>query len=177
MKSKRASFFQALIARFLVDHLEECEVEEESRLKDLFVYDPLHNPLRRRAPAPRPDFVIRRDTDVIAVLDAKYRDLWENSLPRDMLYQLALYALGQQEGRRRSAILYPVLDRAAREQAILIRDPLLARQQAQVILRPINLIDLDEMIRGGSAARRQRMELTRRLAFGEEVAPQFRPHV
>jgi 5-methylcytosine-specific restriction enzyme subunit McrC len=170
-------FFQALVARFLVDHLEECEVEEESRLNDLLVYDPLRNPLCRRAPAPRPDFVIRRDAEVIAVLDAKYRDLWESSLPREMLYQLALYALGQQEGRRRSAILYPVLDRAAREQGILIRDPLFARHQAEVILRPINLIELDEMIRGGPAARRRRMELARRLAFGEAAVSNMVPRL
>jgi 5-methylcytosine-specific restriction enzyme subunit McrC len=163
-------FFQALIYRFLVDHLGECEIAQESRLKDLFVYDPLRNPLRRRAPAPRPDFVVRRGTDVVVVLDTKYRDLWDETLPREMLYQLALYALGQHEGRRRSVILYPVLDHSAREQAILIRDPMLARRQAEVILRPINLIDLDEMIRGGPASLPQRIELARRLAFGDDLA-------
>src|SRR6185437_12513348 len=163
-------FFQALVFRFLAEHLEAFEIEEESRLNDLFIYDPLRNPLRRRTPVPRPDFVIRKNAGVVAVLDAKYRDLWEMPLPREMLYQLALYALGQRDGHRRAVILYPTLFRMPREQAILIRNPMNAMQQAEVILRPINLMDLNELIRGGTSTRRQRKVLANHLAFGEATA-------
>ena len=53
-------FFQALISRFLHDHLESYEIQDEYRLKELFCYDPELNPRRRRAPIQKPDFVIRR---------------------------------------------------------------------------------------------------------------------
>jgi 5-methylcytosine-specific restriction enzyme subunit McrC len=108
-------FFQALLSRFLREHLEGCEVEDECRFKGLFRYDPARNPRGWQAPVQKPDFVVRRYRKIVAVLDAKYRDLWERPLPREMLYQLALYALGQSGMKRRAAILYPTMETAARE--------------------------------------------------------------
>ena len=54
-------FFQALISRFLHDHLQGYEIKDEYRLKELFYYDPHRNPQKRRAPVQKPDFVIRRN--------------------------------------------------------------------------------------------------------------------
>ena len=71
-----------------------------------------------------------RSGQMLAVLDAKYRDLWEQSLPREMLYQLALYALGRVSGERASVILYPTVDAAAREQTITIQEPVHGAPQA-----------------------------------------------
>src|ERR1039457_7409277 len=116
-------FFQALISRFLHDHLEGYEIQDEHRLKDLFSYDPQLNPQRRSTPTQRPVCVIRHNRQIAAILDAKYRDLWENSLPRKMLYQLALYALGQSGEEPKAVILYPTITIDASDQAINLRNP------------------------------------------------------
>jgi 5-methylcytosine-specific restriction enzyme subunit McrC len=111
-------FFQSLISRLLREHLTDVVVHDEFRLKGMFSYLSGQNPLGRRGPTLRPDFVVMRHGQVLSVLDAKYRDLWEQALPRDMLYQLALYALGRPAGERSSVILFPTVDAAAREQTI-----------------------------------------------------------
>jgi 5-methylcytosine-specific restriction enzyme subunit McrC len=160
-------FFQALLSRFLRDNLDGYEVEDESRFKGLFRYDPARNPLRRRAPVQKPDFVVRRDRKIIAVLDAKYRDLWERALPREMLYQLALYALGQSGPTRRAAILYPTMHTAASEQTIVVQEPIGGVSQADVMIRPVKLLELDELLRDrGPQAGRRRGDYAARLAFG-----------
>lgn len=163
-------FFQALISRFLHDHLEGLEVQDEYRLSELFCYDSERNPRKRRAPVQKPDFVIRRGQEVEAILDAKYRDLWEKPLPREMLYQLALYALGQNRGERRAVILYPTLAPEATEQAILLREPSTAVQQAQVILRPVKLLELEQLVRENDwKSKKQSVALARQLSFGSDL--------
>ena len=159
-------FFQALISRFLREYLGGADVRDEFRLKGMFKYVPGQNPLCRREPTLRPDFVVMRGGEMLAVLDAKYRDLWEHSLPREMLYQLALYALGRVSGERVSTILYPTVDTAAREQSIAIQEPLLGAPQASVALRPVNLIKLEQLLRAGRPAQSQRLEFAKRLVFG-----------
>jgi 5-methylcytosine-specific restriction enzyme subunit McrC len=160
-------FFQALISRFLHDHLDGFEIQDEYRLMELFYYDPYRNPLRRRAPIQKPDFVIRHRRHIVAILDAKYRDLWEKALPRDMLYQLSLYALGSTLHRRKAVILYPSLTSIAHDQAILIREPVSGLPEAEVILRPVNLLLIEELLRAKDAtARRRRTALAHQLSFG-----------
>jgi 5-methylcytosine-specific restriction enzyme subunit McrC len=159
-------FFQALVMRFLHEHLSGVDVHGEYRLKGIFQYEPSENPLARRNPTLRPDFVIMRGGKLLAVLDAKYRDLWENSLPREMLYQLSLYALGRESGERASTILYPTIDEAAREQTISIREPVRGAPKGTVSLRPINLLKLEHFLRAGPTTHRQRTEMAQRLAYG-----------
>jgi 5-methylcytosine-specific restriction enzyme subunit McrC len=162
-------FFQALILRFLNENLRNCEVHEEYRLKGMMAYDPEYNPLKRRAPTPRPDYAILKDGQIEAFLDAKYRDLWENSLPRDMLYQLCMYAMSEGENRT-AAILYPVIGEHAGEAKIEIRDPIYGGQKAQVVLRPLNLIYLNELVSGPQSIQteRRRFEFAGYLAFGKQ---------
>jgi 5-methylcytosine-specific restriction enzyme subunit McrC len=157
-------FFQDLLSRFLHEHLVDCTIKDEYRLRDLLSYDPTHNPLGRRPPMPRPDFMILRSGEVIAVLDAKYRDLWEHTLPRNMLYQLALYALSQADCQR-SVILYPTLSSAATEQRIRIHEPLYGVTKAEVILRPVNLLRLDRLLKKPHTPAR----ITERKAWAKEL--------
>lgn len=161
-------FFQALMFRFLREHLHGYDIEAEGQVRGLFRYDPERNPQRRQAPVQRPDFMVRRSRKVVAVLDAKYRDIWEQGLPRDMLYQLALYALAQAAPGRRAAILYPTMETAAREQAIIVHEPSGGAHQAEVILRPVKLLELDQLLRHRDPQTgKQRRALAAHLAFGD----------
>ena len=159
-------FFQTLVMRFLHEHLSGVDVHDQYRLKQVFEYVPQQNPLARRAPTLRPDFVVMRSRKILAVLDAKYRDLWQQSLPREMLYQLALYALGREGGERKSIILYPTVDETACEQLITIQEPVHGMPQASVALRPINLLKLGSLLHKGRSAHPQRVALAEHLVFG-----------
>lgn len=158
-------FFEALISRFLHEHLEGLVVRDQMRLRHMLAYLPEFNPHRRQAPAPRPDYVILRGSEVVTILDAKYRDLWEKTLPRDMLYQLTIYALSQRAGAR-AVILYPTIDPVAVEQRIEIRDPVYGDGRAQVVQRPVNLLHLERLINGGSRERQAALTYARYLVFG-----------
>lgn len=138
-------FFQALLSRFLHEYLLGHTVRDEHRLQGVLAYDARRNPLRRRAPAPRPDFVVLQGQRIVAMLDTKYRDLWETSLPREMLYQLVIYASSGEVGGC-AIILYPTLNPAAAEQCIEVRDPLTGSRRAEVILRPVDMLRLEQLV-------------------------------
>lgn len=158
-------FFQHLVSRFLHDFLDGFSVRDEHVLKGMLTYDTDENPRRRRAPSPRPDFAIQRGRRTVALLDAKYRDLWNTKLPREMLYQLSIYALSQ-SGPFEAAILYPTTEDAATLQKIEIKDPSTGGLSASVALRPVNLRRLEELVSGPVTSN------TRKLArlFASELA-------
>ena len=153
------SFFQRLLARFLTEYAPTLEVRTEHTLYGMMRYAAQHNPQRRQSPRPRPDFVVRNKKGVVvALLDAKYRDLWEQSLPPSMLYQLAMYSLSQPRPFT-AVILYPTANVAAREAQVEIADPLGAEQVlGRVALRPVHLDQLLEAI-DESSDKRVGMEL------------------
>lgn len=161
-------FFQTLISRFLHDNLSDYKLIDEYSIKGMMSYIPLHNPQNRRAPTPRPDFIIKKNEKIVSVLDAKYRDLWDKSLPREMLYQLAIYALSRVGGNR-SIILYPTLNPKAKEAKIQINNPLKNDSLGQVIIRPVNLIMLESMITSPDSyqKRQEKMAFARNLVFGK----------
>ncbi len=150
-------FFERLVSRFLHEALPGYTVTDQERIHGMMRYAQAHNPRGKRSPEPRPDFIVRRRGEVVAVLDAKYRDLWEQDLPRDMLYQLAIYALSREASDGAAAapavgtasiaaILYPTLASGAREARIEIRDPVRGRERAAVVLRPVDMNELSRLV-------------------------------
>lgn len=148
-------FFQRLVGRFLQENLEGHKVREEHALEALMRYAPGENPRGRRSPRPRPDFEVLNDRGQQVLLDAKYRDLWERPLPREMLYQLALYALSQPSGGW-ATILYPCTSRGARRSRIELRDPVQGWGRASVVLQPVDLEELARSVEAGAAPAGQR---------------------
>ena len=165
-------FFQALLSRFLGENLPGFLVRDEHRLKGMFAFAPFGNPRRRRAPTPRPDFVILDGNNIASVLDAKYRDLWGQGLPREMLYQLAMYALGHSGSDRQAVILYPTLESGAIDQAILLKEPVHGADKARIVLRPVELLELEGLVSAPSGLTRGRRcaDFARRLVFGRDDA-------
>jgi 5-methylcytosine-specific restriction enzyme subunit McrC len=160
-------FYQQLLSRLLNDSLPGHTVRDESRLADMFAYMPGFNPRARRPPTPRPDFIILRGARPIAVLDAKYRDLWNEELPREMLYQLTLYSMSQGGGGV-ATILYPTTQSAAREARIEFRNPHSPGGRCQVVLQPVHMLRLAALIEGGRARLDERLQYVRQLALGKD---------
>ena len=158
-------FFQRLLGRFLRENLPDGHlVQEEKAIKDMMRYSQEYNPRNCHAPAPRPDYCVKTRDGKTLLLDAKYRDLWSEDLPRHMLYQLAMYALSQKP-LGRATILYPTLNSAARDSVVLIYEPSSGNPRAEVVQRPVNLGKLAELLppRAGIHAERQRQEFALKL--------------
>jgi 5-methylcytosine-specific restriction enzyme subunit McrC len=161
-------FFQTFLSRFLHENLPGYKVQDEYRLRDMMVYAEGFNPRGLESPTPRPDFVISRRGSIVAILDAKYIDLWHHGPPASVLYQLTVYALSQGLGSS-TTILYPTMDAAASESRLDIRHPLNQRIQAQIILRPVHLGQLEQLI-SHSVSRnniQHRLGVAKYMIFGE----------
>lgn len=138
-------FFETLVGRLLKTCSGEYLIKEQVSLHGMFLYTPGHNPCNKKSPTPRPDFALIKNGKVVKLLDAKYRDLWSKSLPREMLYQLAIYAVSG-IGDKTATILYPSINDVPTIQKIEVRDPITNSKIASVILKPINLIKVADLL-------------------------------
>jgi 5-methylcytosine-specific restriction enzyme subunit McrC len=132
-------FFESLVSKLLKNLHDEYSVVDQYRLGMLFAYEHKHNPRGKRSPTPRPDFALLRNGSVVQLLDAKYRDLWDRNLPRDMLYQLAVYAVSG-IGNNSATILYPAMNGLPVQQQINTYNPLSNAIMAKVFMKPIDLV-------------------------------------
>jgi 5-methylcytosine-specific restriction enzyme subunit McrC len=98
-------------------------------------------------------------------LDAKYRDLWEQNLPREMLYQLAVYALSRRSGGN-AAIIYPS-NSGGREAIIEIGAAEVGTPLARIAIRPLDLLQIHTVIRAGDQREAERM--AREVALGTQT--------
>jgi len=161
------AFFQALMSRFLRDNLSGYLVHDERGLKGMIRYNSEFNPQRRKSPTPRPDFLVTDQGAIRAILDAKYRDLWAKPLPREMLYQLVVYAISHRE-HLQSTILFPTAEVGAKEARIDVTDPRFGRHLGQICLRPVVLSMVETLVNtDNSRAQEDRAAYARRLVFGE----------
>ena len=71
--------------------------------------------------------------------------MWEQELPTEMLYQLAIYALSQKPVGN-STILYPTLSAHAVDAVIHVDEPSGGSRKAQIVLRPVNLHRLSGLL-------------------------------
>ena len=132
-------FFERLLSRFLRDNLTAGRIKDQKAIRSLFAYSPDANPRGRTAPAPRPDFALFSSGQLNSFLDAKYRDLWDKTLPAEWLYQMSIYALASPRGL--SVLLYASMAEDARDERIEVRQPVAwsSNQSTSVILRPVPL--------------------------------------
>ena len=139
------SFFETLVSRLLSDFCTTYSVKDQHSLSGMFIYTPGFNPKRKNSPTPRPDFALLRNNKVESLLDAKYRDLWEHKLPREMLYQLAIYAVSG-VGNNSATILYPTISNSPTMQKIDVFNPVNKSKLAEVAMKPINLHLLAQLL-------------------------------
>jgi len=156
-------FFQALLSKLMKEYLEGFMVRDEYTLHELFAYTPGFNPQRKYAPKPRPDFAVMKGSRVVCLLDAKYRDLWERNLPREMLYQLSIYAVSG-IGNNTAKILYPSMSSEAKLQKIDIKNPATGSKYAEVMLQPVSLPLVAELLNLSSKVKIK--EYVKQIVFG-----------
>ena len=155
-------FFQALVSRFIGQNLGGYLVRDDAHLREMMHYLPGYQLRDQRPPVLRPDLLVLEGARVVAVLDTKYRDLWDRGLPPDMLYQLAMYAFSQTLGE--ATILYPRTEPGAQEARIEISEPSGGGVRATIVLRPVDLWRLEATISRGTD--RERRKLAHALVFG-----------
>ncbi|MFH2114986.1 MAG: hypothetical protein ABIJ86_10830 [Spirochaetota bacterium] len=162
-------FFQQLLLRFFQENIRPETVRSELPLSGMIHFETTSSGRRAGFHSPRPDFALMHQGKSCALLDAKYRDIWTLSLPREWTYQVGMYALaGDLEPE--AAILYPTLSASAVPEKIRINHPIHRNRLATVSLRPVNLVRMASLVDSTAVgAQSERESFARQLCLGEEV--------
>lgn len=147
-----ATVFERFVGRFLTRHFAGHEVLTQHGLSDLYAIVRPGPKLQR--PRPRPDIVIRRREDAVTtgVYDTKYRDLWETPLPREILYQMSVYALAWSEAASRdvpAVVLYPAVSAARPDMELSLR--VHGGAPRRIVLRGVDWAGAARLVAAGDA--------------------------
>jgi 5-methylcytosine-specific restriction enzyme subunit McrC len=156
-------FFQKLLSRFLHENSGPFRVADERSISGALKYLADWNPKKRTAHNPRPDYTVFEGRVMRGFLDAKYRDVWNQSVPAGWLYQMAIYALNSPT--KTGVLLYATTDRQAREERIDVRGYAgpSTNVPTTIMIRPVILTELLSAIEEqGTPGIRKRQEMARR---------------
>jgi 5-methylcytosine-specific restriction enzyme subunit McrC len=157
-------FFESIVEKLIQDFVPDYTLREQFQLNEMFSFEAGFNPRRRRTPTPRPDFALMKGNKVVKLMDAKYKDLWQASLPRDMLYQLGIYALSS-EGDKTATIIYPSDNVLATTQKIAINDPTNNYNMGTVLLKSLNLNKVAVLLQDVTKNRRELVRYMDKVLF------------
>lgn len=134
--------FERFLGRYLSEHCpEDVRIGMQDVRSDVFSY--LENGGGWNQPTIRPDFVLRRFKQVVAVADAKYKNRHENPPSSAELYQLTTYGLAYAMPEPREVLLLHPLARGEFERATtLLFAPSAAGQQVRIRLVGVPVDDL-----------------------------------
>lgn len=170
-------FFQRLLQRLFEDALGKNCVKSESNIKNIYSYSTKSNPRGSSDPNLRPDYIISNISGNQVILDAKYRDLYEKSLPSKWLYQLSMYSLsGKELQDNKAIILYPTNNKNAKDAIIQLRIPLGRNKyiKAYIIIRPIIWDILYQMVENRTQKRNKLVQFSQNLVFGENIEEYYK---
>jgi len=144
-----ATLFERFVAQFLQKHLRGADIRRQSKIETL--YKVIQAPPRTRKPRPRPDILIERAGQVVAVLDTKYTDLQGGGLDSEILYQMSVYALayGSETASGRifpAIVLYPQVD-SPRDDVVYALSDGRGGMKSHIIVRAIDWGDASRAMR------------------------------
>jgi 5-methylcytosine-specific restriction enzyme subunit McrC len=134
--------FERFLGRYLSEHsADDVRVRMQDVRSDVFSY--VENASGWKQPTIRPDFVLYRGRQVIAVADAKYKNRHENPPSSAELYQLTTYGLAYAMPEPREVLLLHPLARGEFERSTtLLFAPSATAQQVRIRLVGVPVDDL-----------------------------------
>lgn len=141
------ALFQNYLTKVFTMYVPEYRFMSEVSNRTIFKYENDSNPFNKAAVSIRPDLMVFQASNLIRIIDFKYKDLVKNNVSTSDLYQLSNYGFSIGEGKVHPIILYPSIQDVP-DQKILVNIPILESKQ-RIILRSVNLVELERFIETG----------------------------